>query len=659
MYNEYFGLADTPFRLTPDPRFFYPGGGRGEVLDALIYAITSGEGIIKVVGEVGTGKTMLCRMLEERLPDAVEIVYLANPSLTPEDILQAIALELGLQMDISASRIQIMHGLQQALLDRHADNRRVVALVEEAQSMPLDTLEEIRLLSNLETKSEKLLQIVLFGQPELDENLAVPQIRQLRERITHGFKLKALSADEIRSYMEHRLRASGYRGREAFSSKAYKVMFKASEGLTRRVNILADKSLLAAYAEDTHDVSERHVKVAVQDTQLSVPQHSAVGSRWKNAGGLLLAVAIGWLAAAWYMGLNEHIGSGQMISQVDNRRSTAASSPVPTPLRSETILPAPAPAPVISQKAESQAIGNPQPALTSQSGGADKVLAVPDVSGDAAKPVEPVHLAAGDAPAISSRQNQLAVEQPVMTAKIDAAMSGSVVRQNSVAAGDTPKAQSERVKSAPQGVDASRVDAPARARKGASRVQSPNQVEKNSKVSAMATSLAVDGDSTLEQGRAVTAVALNPAADNAQAQLTRKTPAPAKAIRTALRTGTAKTRAHDQTHDQTRGVLQKRLELTHSWLKRVNPDHYSIQVLATDAAQRANLVGFLKRRARNGLLENIYVYETVISKRPWYGVLFGEYDKYSDAKEALRELPRSMTRQQPFIRNISDITAKM
>ncbi len=383
MYNEYFGLEHTPFRLTPDTRLFYPGGGRGEVLDALIYAITSGEGIIKVVGEVGTGKTMLCRMLEERLPDTVDVVYLANPSLTPEDILHAIALELGLELDPSASRIQIMHSLQQALLDRHAHNRRVVALVEEAQSMPQDTLEEIRLLSNLETKSEKLLQIVLFGQPELDENLAAPEIRQLRERITHGFNLKILSPEETREYMEFRLRAAGYRGREAFSNKAYKVMHKASEGLTRRVNILADKSLLAAFADDTHDVSERHVKVAIQDTQLSVPQGRGASSLLLKAGGFVLAAALGWVAASWYVG-GDSIpvsGSAGAGSGQPSAGAMARTAPVPvfgTQVMVSTPAAPPAPDPTPPPAAPLPAVGTANPGIagdTAEPLGADQEVA--------------------------------------------------------------------------------------------------------------------------------------------------------------------------------------------------------------------------------------------------------------------------------------------
>ena len=187
MYYTFFGLQQPPFRITPDTEFFFEGGNRGAILEALIYAITQGEGIVKVTGEVGSGKTMLCRVLQPRLRHSVEIVYLANPSVSPEEILHAIAFELQLPVPREAARLEVMHALQQFLLQRHAENRQVVVFVEESQGMPIATLEEIRLLSNLETERHKLLQIVLFGQPELDENLRQNNIRQLRERITHSF----------------------------------------------------------------------------------------------------------------------------------------------------------------------------------------------------------------------------------------------------------------------------------------------------------------------------------------------------------------------------------------------------------------------------------------------------------------------------------------
>ena len=269
MYYAHFGLKQPPFKITPNTEFFFSGGNRGAILDALIYAVTSGEGIIKVVGEVGSGKTMLCRMLQTLLPEKVESVYLANPSVAPEDILHAIAFELQLNLPEDADRLQVMQVLQTHLLERHAAGKQVVIFVEEAQGMPLATLEEIRLLSNLETKHDKLLQIVLFGQPELDVNLNETQIRQLRERITHSFNLGPLQENEIDEYIIFRLRAAGYYGPHLFSKPAIRLLSKTAQGLVRRVNILADKAMLSAFSDNVYQVVPKHVRAAIKDSEFS------------------------------------------------------------------------------------------------------------------------------------------------------------------------------------------------------------------------------------------------------------------------------------------------------------------------------------------------------------------------------------------------------
>jgi type II secretory pathway predicted ATPase ExeA len=269
MYYGHFGLSQAPFKITPNTEFFFTGGNRGPILEALIYAITHGEGIIKVTGEVGSGKTMLCHMLPTRLPPHVETVYIANPSVSPEEILHTFAIELQLAVDRSAPRLEVMQALHDFLLKRHAEGKRVVAFVEESQSMPLGTLEEIRLLSNLETRSDKLLQIVLFGQPELDDALRQPSLRPLRERVTHSFRLEPLGAGEIREYLMFRMRTAGYRGPDLFSDVVVKQVARASLGLTRRVNLIADKALLAAFSENTHTVRPKHVEAAVRDSEFS------------------------------------------------------------------------------------------------------------------------------------------------------------------------------------------------------------------------------------------------------------------------------------------------------------------------------------------------------------------------------------------------------
>lgn len=299
MYYAHFGLKEPPFKITPNTEFFFNGSNRGAVLDALIYAITSGEGIVKVVGEVGSGKTMLCRMLQSSLPDTVEQIYLANPSVAPEDILHAIAFELGLKLPKNADKLKVMQALQTYLLSRHEAGKQVVIFVEEAQGMPLATLEEIRLLSNLETKHDKLLQMVLFGQPELDANLNQTHIRQLRERITHSFNLSPLHTKEVGEYLIFRLRAAGYFGPHLFADKAIAKLAHASEGLVRRVNILADKALLAAFADNVYQVTPKHVQAAIADSEFGAEKAKKASKKWIWLGllGVVIAgVLLGYLA---------------------------------------------------------------------------------------------------------------------------------------------------------------------------------------------------------------------------------------------------------------------------------------------------------------------------------------------------------------------------
>lgn len=335
MYYDYFGLNQPPFRITPDTSLFFPGGNRGAVLEAMIYAITSGEGIVKVVGEVGSGKTMLCRMLSVELPENVEVVYLANPNLSPDNILHAIAFELKLDVAPDDDRLQVMNKLQDFLLERHAQNQQVVVFVEEAQSMPLATLEEIRLLSNLETRQNKLLQIVLFGQPELDQMIAKKEIRQLKERITYSFYLNPLKQEEIRDYLNTRLRACGYRANDPFSKSAVRAISRFSKGLIRRINILADKAMLAAYAGNLHTVSAKHVRAAARDSEFIV-----LWQRYSRAFGiacvlvlLLLAVLLLPGRQHLYSYLDETGGETAPPAAASSEKSTRIVDPVEEPAK--------------------------------------------------------------------------------------------------------------------------------------------------------------------------------------------------------------------------------------------------------------------------------------------------------------------------------------
>ena len=292
MYLEHFGLAEAPFRITPHTDFFFAGANRGATLEALLYAITHDEGIVKISGEVGTGKTILCRVLMERLPAHVSIVYLANPSLSPDDILYAIADELQLEFPKQIRRNVLLKMLQKHLTDLSAEGKRVVVLIDEANAMPAESLEEIRLLSNLESNRHKLMQLVLFGQPELNNVLARPDMRQLKERITHNFTLEPLSRDNIAEYLDFRMRAAGYKGAGVFSAAAVKEIAKASLGLTRRINILADKALLAASAQHARQVTPRHVRAAIADSQFGNVATRTSASAWKSGMALVLALLL-------------------------------------------------------------------------------------------------------------------------------------------------------------------------------------------------------------------------------------------------------------------------------------------------------------------------------------------------------------------------------
>ena len=326
MYLDHFGLREAPFRITPHTEFFFAGANRGATLEALIYAITHDEGIVKVSGEVGSGKTMLCRMLLEKLPENVETVYLANPSLSRDEIFHAIADELQLALPDSRSHL-LLRALQDRLLEIYAAGRQVVVMIDEAHAMPPETLEEIRLLSNLESNRHKLLHIVLFGQPELDEHLGDKSMRPLKERITHNFSLEPLLRNDIGSYVMFRMRAAGYRGPDLFTSGAIQLISKASEGLTRRINILADKALLSAFSENRHQIDSKQVKAAIRDAQFNPKRERLPGlAKWISGSAVVAAIAV----------LAYLVGSHHSASQATLALATETpAEPAPTPALAE------------------------------------------------------------------------------------------------------------------------------------------------------------------------------------------------------------------------------------------------------------------------------------------------------------------------------------
>jgi type II secretory pathway predicted ATPase ExeA/septal ring-binding cell division protein DamX len=346
MYLEHFGLRESPFRITPHTEFFFAGANRGATLEALIYAITHDEGIVKVSGEVGSGKTMLCRMLLEKLPGQVETVYLANPSLSRDEILYAIAEELGAPLPDGRAHM-LLRNLQDRLLEIYAAGRQVVVLIDEAHAMPPETLEEIRLLSNLESNRHKLLQIVLFGQPELDERLSDMNMRQLKERITHNFALEPLRRSDVPAYLMFRIRAAGYHGPDLFTTGAIQLISQASEGLTRRINILADKALLSAFSEGSHQIDNKQVKAAIRDAQFK-PMRDSSAKPWVWIGA---AAAIAAVAGTAYLAGSHNSTNRPGTPPTAAPTAASAAAPVAATTTAPTAMPEPAAVAAVSQPA--------------------------------------------------------------------------------------------------------------------------------------------------------------------------------------------------------------------------------------------------------------------------------------------------------------------
>lgn len=296
MYLDHFGLREAPFGLTPDTQFFIACGGYQEALNTLLIAVKNGEGFIKITGDVGTGKTILCRKFLASLDkEEFTTAYMHNPYLDPRTLLFALADELEAPIEKDLDQHQLLRALTLSLLNVARQKKRAVLCLDEAQAMPLETLEALRLLTNLETEKRKLLQVVLFGQPELDQRLQQESVRQLKQRITFHFQLLPLNKEEMKYYVTQRLSIAGYRGGPLFSHEAIDLLYHAGGGIPRLTNILAHKALMLAYGQGKHQVGAGQVRDAVIDTP-SVPQRPARRWPWWLAGGLALAAAA---AAAW------------------------------------------------------------------------------------------------------------------------------------------------------------------------------------------------------------------------------------------------------------------------------------------------------------------------------------------------------------------------
>lgn len=267
MYLNHFGLREFPFGITPDTSFIYSADAHQEALNTLLIGLNTGEGFIKITGEVGTGKTLLCRRFLATLGEDQLVAYLPNPMLEPRIMLIAIAEELGLKLQGFDYQFHLLKEFNQHLLDMATQGKKVVICIDEAQSMPLESLEALRLLSNLETEKRKLLQVVMFGQPELDQKLADPAVRQLRQRIVFHYRMPGLKQQEATHYLAHRLRVAGHRDGDVFTPASARRLYRWSNGTPRLVNILAHKSMLLAYGEGKTRVSRAHVDLAGRDTE--------------------------------------------------------------------------------------------------------------------------------------------------------------------------------------------------------------------------------------------------------------------------------------------------------------------------------------------------------------------------------------------------------
>lgn len=296
LYLRHFGLQQTPFSLTPNTAFYVDLPQHHEALDVLNTALNVGEGFIKVTGEVGTGKTMLCRKLMNDAPEDWVIAYIPDPYLSPLELRWAFATELGLKHADTVDNQQLLQLLQHRLVALAAEGKRVVLIIDEAQALPDDTLEALRLLTNLETEQRKLLQVVLFGQPELDKRLASYKFRQLRQRVSFSYLLRGMSFYEVQAYISTRIDIAGVR-QPLFSPGALKAIWKYSRGIPRLVNVLSHKGLMLAFGENKLQVDTKHLRYAAKDTEDVQDQMSAINPILL---GVLISVLLIAAAAAWH-----------------------------------------------------------------------------------------------------------------------------------------------------------------------------------------------------------------------------------------------------------------------------------------------------------------------------------------------------------------------
>ncbi len=297
MYQQYYGLTEKPFSLTPDTEFYFQSCTHQEALNVLLVAIRSGDGFIKVTGEVGTGKTLLCRKLLDTLDDQYNTVYIPNPHMNCNALLDALLAEMGISENLE--RENYLACTNDYLIESARQGKTTVIILDEAQSLPEESLEAIRLLSNLETEKKKLVQIILFGQPELDEKLAKSSIRQLQQRIMHAYQLQPLNENAVRAYLHHRMQAAGYVGPELFDKSARYRLYRISQGIPRIINVLGNKALMQAYGSGEYYISKKQIEAAAIDSKVTTNANIKRGRRpdlgWQVAALVVVTVSIYWM----------------------------------------------------------------------------------------------------------------------------------------------------------------------------------------------------------------------------------------------------------------------------------------------------------------------------------------------------------------------------
>ena len=298
MYREHFRLSRPPFTLTPDTSFFFGHASHREALNVLQLALRSGEGFIKVTGEVGTGKTLLCRQLLNMLDAGFVTAYIPNPCLTPAALRMAVAEELGLSFPRNLGQHRLTQRINQRLIALNAQGRQVVLIIDEAQALPDETLEAVRLLTNLETEQDKLLRVVMFGQPELDRRLGAAHLRQLRQRIVFSYSLRPLDRSALAAYVRHRLQVAGHPHGGLFSPRALRRLHRASGGIPRLVNVLSHKALMAAYGQGAQTVRPGHLRRAILDTEAARGPRGVLGRVAYGAAGTLATLGVYFLGGA-------------------------------------------------------------------------------------------------------------------------------------------------------------------------------------------------------------------------------------------------------------------------------------------------------------------------------------------------------------------------